>query len=155
MSQFSSGNENFTPAASATALNNWALTVLTAGQVAMVKKYSWGGGGTTSTGYATRWARITNTAATPTALLIAAANPLTTPIASCNTYATPGTGPAGNNLDYVNWNLVGGGGQIVLPTGGEWMVSGGALGQTYSQIGCGNVSGVDANLSSYTVQWIE
>ena len=73
MSQFSSGNASFTPTASTTTLNSWVLTTLTVGQVAQIKKYSMGGAGTTSLGYQTRWARVNNTAATPTALLIAAA----------------------------------------------------------------------------------
>lgn len=155
MAQFSSGNASFTPAASTTTLNNWVLTALTAGQLGRVKKYGMGGNGTTSVGYQTRWSRVNNTAITPTALLIAATNPGTTPTASCNTYATVATGVAANNLDQMNWNVLGGGMQIVLPIGGEWQVVGGALGSLFSQIGCGNVSGVDANLSSYSVQWEE
>jgi hypothetical protein len=49
----------------------------------------------------------------------------------------------------------GGGGAIVLPIGGEWHITGGALGTAYSQIGSGNTSGADANLSNYGVQWEE
>jgi len=156
MAQFSTGSPStFTPTASTTTLNTWVLTVLTAGQLAMVKMFSWGGDGTSLVGYITRWARVTNTPATPTALLLASTNPGVTPIATCNTYGTVATGIADNNLFKQNWNVQGGGGAIVLPIGGEWRVTGGALGTTYSQIGCGNVTGADANLSSYNVTWEE
>jgi hypothetical protein len=104
----------------------------------------------------TRWGRVTNTAATPTALTITPTNPGTTAVASCNTYTTPGiiaAQPAG--LFQQNWNVQGGSGVVVLPIGGEWRVSGGALGTAYSQIGCGNVTGADANLSNYGAVWEE
>lgn len=156
MAQFSSGSPStFTPTASTTTLNTFVLTVLTAGQLAAVKMFSWGGDGTSLVGYITRWARVTNTPATPTALLIASTNPGVTPIATCNTYGTVATGTADNNLFKMNWNVQGGGGAIVLPIGGEWRTTGGALGTTYSQIGCGNVTGADANLSSYQITWDE
>jgi len=156
MAQFTSGTPStFTPTASTTTLNSFVLTVLTAGQLAAVKMISWGGDGTSLVGYVTRWARVTNTPATPTALLIASTNPGVTPIATCNTYGTVATGTADNNLFKINWNVQGGGGVIVLPIGGEWRTTGGALGTTYSQIGCGNVTGTDANLSSYTITWEE
>jgi len=51
--------------------------------------------------------------------------------------------------------LLGGGGAIVLPIGGEWTIVGGALGTAFNQIGCGNITGADANASSYGVQWAE
>ena len=156
MSQFSSRNAAFTPTASTTTINSWVLTVLTVGQWAQIKKYGFGGMGTTSTGYQTRWARISNTPATPTALLIANAGSTTvTPQSSVNTYGTVATATANNSLDEQDWNLLGGGMQVVLPIGGEWTVVGGALGTAFNQIGCGNVTGSDANLSSYSVQWAE
>lgn len=156
MAQFNSGTTaTFTPTASTTTLNSWVLTVLTAGQLAMVKMFSWGGDGTSLVGYVTRWTRVSNTPATPTALLIASTNPGVTPIATCNIYGTVATGTADNNLFKINWNVQGGGGAIVLPIGGEWRVTGGALGTAYNQIGCGNVTGTDANLSSYSVCWEE
>jgi hypothetical protein len=156
VAQFTSGSPStFTPTASTTTLNTYVLTVLTAGQITKTKMISWGGDGTSLVGYITRWARVTNTAATPTALLIASTNPGVTPIATCNTYGTVATGTADNNLFKINWNVQGGGGVVVLPIGGEWQTTGGALGTTYSQIGCGNVTGADANLSSYTITWEE
>lgn len=156
MAQFDSGTPaTFTPVASTTQINSWVLTVLTAGQMANVKMISWGGDGTSLVGYITRWGRVTNTPATPTALLIASGAPLVTPTATCNQYATQATGVADNSLFKINWNVQGGGGVVVLPIGGEWTCIGGALGQTYNQIGCGNVTGSDANLSSYAVQWQE
>ena len=156
MAQFSSGNPaTFTPTASTTTLATWVLTTLTVGQLAKVKMFGWGGDGTSLVGYITRWTRVNNTAVTPTALLIATSNPGVTPIATCNTYATPATGVADNNLWKTNWNVQGGGGTIVLPIGGEWFTVGGALGTAFSQIGCGNVTGADANLTSYPITWEE
>lgn len=156
MSQFSASRGSFTPVAHATQADNWVLTVLTAGMIARIKMFSWGGRGLTSTGYRTRWGRVNNTPATPTALTIVPANPNTSPMASCNTYATQATlaaDPAA--LFAVDWNVLGGGGGIVLPIGGEWMVAGGALGTAYNQIACGNIAGAGASESSYTVQWEE
>jgi hypothetical protein len=156
MSQFVANNGSFTPAANATQLNNWVLSALTVGYMAKIKMINWGGRGTTSTAYRTRWARVSNTAATPTALTIQPTTPLSVPLCSVNTYATQATGaadPAG--LFAQDWNVLGGGGVIVLPIGGEWFVVGGALGTLFNQIGCGNIAGADASQSSYGLQWEE
>lgn len=156
MAQFTATTPStFTPTASTTTLNHGVLTTLTAGQLTKVKMISWGGDGTSLVGYITRWARVTNTPATPTALLLGSTNPGVTPIATCNTYSTVATGTADNNLFKINWNVQGGGGVVVLPIGGEWQTVGGALGQVYNQIGMGNVTGADANLSSYSITWEE
>lgn len=156
MSQFSSGSPaTYTPEESTTTLPHWVLTVLTAGQIAKIKMITWGGSGEALKGYVTRWARVNNTPATPTALLVAPANPLVTPMATCNTYGTKATGVADNNLHKQNWNGQGGGGALVLPIGGEWSVVGGAIPSAFNQIGAGNVKGNDADKSSYTVQWDE
>lgn len=156
MAQFSSGTPaTFTPTASTTVVNAAVLTVLTAGQIAKVKMINWGGDGTSLVGYVTRYARITNTAATPTARLISSSNPGVTPIATCNTYGTAATATADTYLFLQSWNVQGGGGVVVLPIGGEWFVTGGALGTTYSQIGVGNITGADANLSNYGITWEE
>lgn len=157
MAQFASGTTNtFTPTASTTTLNSWVLTVLTVGQMAQIKMFNWGGDSLTSTAYVTRWARVSNTPATPTALLIANTGSTTvTPQATCNIYGTVATGTADNNLFKQPWNLLGGGGAIVLPIGGEWTVVGGALGTAFNQIGCGNITGADANASGYGLAWAE
>jgi hypothetical protein len=58
---------------------------------------------------------VSNTPATPTALLIANTGSTTvTPQATCNIYGTPATGTADNNLFKQAWNLLGGGGGIVI-----------------------------------------
>lgn len=157
MAQFTSGSPaTFTPTASTTTLATWVLTVLTVGQMAKVKMIAWGGDGTSLVGYVTRWARVNNTPVTAVALNIGASNPIASPMATCNTYSgTPATGAADANLFKQNWNVQGGGGAVVLPIGGEWFIVGGALGTAFNQIGCGNVTGADANLSSYQVQWEE
>jgi hypothetical protein len=155
MAQFSAAQRGVAGTASATALNNGTLTMLTVGDIASVKYISWGGSDTSLISCSTRWARVNNTPATPTALAVQSTSPGITPNASYNTYTTTPTGatsPAG--LFQVDWNTQGGGGTIVLPIGGEWRVSGGALGTAYSQIGCGNIVGASAN-TSYGIAWEE
>jgi hypothetical protein len=155
MAQFSAAQVGVAPSASATNLTNGVLTMLTVGDIASVKMINWGGSDTSLVAESTRWARVTNTAATPTALTVTSSSPGITANGSVNTYATPAAGatsPAG--LFQVNWNSQGGGGAIVLPIGGEWRVSGGALGTAYSQIGCGNTVGASSN-TSFGWQWEE
>lgn len=155
MAQFSVAQRGTAGTASATALNNGTLTLLTVGDIASVKMFNWGGSDTSLISYSTRWARVSNTPATPTALTITSTSPGITPNSSFNTYTTTPTGaasPAG--LFQVDWNSQGGGGTIVLPYGGEWRISGGALGTAYSQIGCGNVVGASAN-TSFGMTWEE
>jgi hypothetical protein len=147
---------SFTPVANATQADNMVLTVLTAGQIARVKSIGWGGRGTSSVGYRTRWGRVNNTPATPAALAQQGTNPGVTAIATCNTYGTQATLAADPAALWAqDWNVQGGGGVIVLPIGGEWMITGGALGTAYSQIACGNIAGADASLSSYMITWEE
>lgn len=155
--QFTAGTPaTFTPVASTTDANAAVLSVLTVGQMAKVKMINWGGDGTSLVGYITRWARITNTAATPTARTISNTGSTTvTPQATCNTYGTPATATADTFLFKMNWNVQGGGGVVVLPIGGEWFVVGGALGTAFNQIGIGNIAGADANLSNYSTTWEE
>lgn len=156
MSQFTVNRGSFTPVAHATQADNWVLSAITVGIIGKVKMFGWGGRGTTSTGYRTRWGRVTNTAATPTALTATAANPNAVALCSVNTYATQATlGADPIGLFAQDWNVLGGGGIVVLPIGGEWMVAGGALGTLFNQIACGNIAGADASLSSYEVTWEE
>jgi hypothetical protein len=157
MAQFTAGTPaTFTPVASTTDVNAAVLSVLTVGQSACVTMFNWGGLGTSLVGYVTRWARVTNTAATPTARLISNTGSTTvTPQATVNTYATPATATAETFLFKQSWNVQGGGGAIVLPIGGQWWVVGGALGTLFNQIGIGNLNGADANLSNYSTTWAE
>lgn len=155
MAQFSGAQVGVAPTASATTLTNGTLTLLTVGDIASVKMITWGGSDTSLVAESTRWARVNNTAATPAALTVTSSSPGITPNSSLNTYTTQPTGatsPAG--LYQVNWNSQGGGGAIVLPIGGEWRISGGALGTAYSQIGCGNTVGASSN-TSFGWQWEE
>ena len=156
MAQFSANRGSFTPVANATTADNFVLTVLTVGQSSKVKMFGWGGRGTTSTGYRTRWGRVNNTPVTPTALVLTANNPVATAMSSVNTYGTVATLAADpTGLWAQDWNVVGGGGVIILPIGGEWLVVGGALGTLFNQIGCGNIAGSDAILSSYGITFEE
>lgn len=144
----------FTPVAHATNANNLTLSADTAGDVAAVKMISWGGRGTTSTGYRTRWGRATTNGVTPTALTLGASTPNATATCTINTYGTaPILAADPTALFAIDWNLVGGGGVIVLPIGGEWYVVGTAA--PYAQIACGNIAGADANLSSYSITFAE
>ena len=156
MAQFSAANANFTPVANATSANNFVHTMTTVGDIASVKMINWGGSGTSLVGYVTRWGRVNNTPATPAALTITSSSPGITPNSTVNTYTTVATlaaQPAG--LFQQNWNVQGGGGVVVLPIGGEWRITGGALGTAYNQIACGNITGADANLSNYGLQFEE
>ena len=156
MAQFTASQGSFTPVANATQANNWVLSALTVGITAKVKMFGWGGRGTTSTGYRTRWGRVNNTAATPTALTLGNANPNAVALCSVNTYTTQATLAADPIALWAqDWNVTGGGGMVVLPFGGEWIVVGGALGTLFNQIACGNIAGADAGLSSYDVTFEE
>jgi hypothetical protein len=157
MAQFSAGNSNFTVVAHATNANNWGLQTATVGHTAKIKMINWGGSSLTSTGYRTRWGRwATTTPVTPTVLAATSNNNSVSNVATCSTFATPGALAAEpSGLYQQNWNSLGGGGGIVLPIGGEWIISGGALGTAYSQILCGNTAGAEANLSNYGVSWEE
>ena len=159
MAQFSAGTKaTFTPTASATELRNGTLTMLTVGNIASVKMINWGGRGTSLVGYLTRWSRST-TAATgaPTNEAITSSSPAITPVATFPVvYATTFPINAADTFLFRQpWNVQGGGGVVVLPIGGEWFVTGGALSTVYSQIGCGNDAGADANLSGYGMTWNE
>ena len=155
MSQFSSGVTNPTPSAAATNANLWTLTYATAGLLASIKMIGWGGSDTSLVAIATQWARITNTPATASAFVTTPTNPGTSNNFTCQTYTgTAATCTSGSYLFRQSWNSQGGGGIIVLPIGGEWRVVSGALGTTYSMIGCGNTTGTTTNLS-FSTQWEE
>lgn len=154
MAQFSAQNGAFTPAAHATNANNWALEADTLGDIGKVKMFGWGGRGTTSTGYRTRWGRATTLGVTFATLNPVANNPSATPLCRCGTFTTApvlAADPAA--LWAQDWNVLGGGGVIVLPIGGEWMVAG--VSAPYAEIACGNIAGADASLSSYGLTWEE
>lgn len=160
MAQFNSETPaTFTPTASTTTLAAGGIQMLTVGSLAKVKMIHWGGSGTSLTGYVSRWARVTNTpaGAVSTAGAISTTMPGVTPVCTYPiVYATTQpTATADTFLFKQNWNVQGGGGVVVLPIGGEWFVSGGALGTTYSAIAIGNVTGADANLSNYGICWEE
>lgn len=158
MAQFGSVTPaTFTPAANANDVNHLVVTFLTAGDMGKIKAFNWGGSGTSLVGYITRWARVTNTPVTASARLIqTSGSPSITPKGTCNTYTgTSAQATADAALFKTNWNVQGGGGTIVLPIGGEWALTGGALGSAYNQIGCGNNAGADANLSNYGFIWEE
>jgi hypothetical protein len=154
MAQFTANRGAFTPTAHATNADNWVLFADTAGDCAKVKMFNWGGRGTTSTGYRTRWGRATTNGTTPTALTLSASNPSSVALCSVNTYGTPAVMAADpTGLFAIDWNIVGGGGVIVLPIDGEWLVVG--ILAPYAQIACGNIAGADASLSSYGVTFAE
>jgi hypothetical protein len=149
MAQFGAAQVGLSVAASATNLQYWVLTQLTAGNISKIKMYNWGGGDTSLIACNVRWCKVSNTPATPAALTIQQTSAGTgiTPNSSVNTYTTPATGTSGAGLFQQFFNTQGGGGTIVLPIGGEWFVTGGALGTLYNQIGCGVTVGTSSNLT--------
>jgi hypothetical protein len=155
MAQYTGEQGAFTPS---TSQDNWTLdgNASGVGNLGMVKMISWGGNGTTSVGYRTRWCRPTTVGSGAfTTLTTQATSPATTAVLRYGTFATAPilpTDPA--NLFAQNWNVLGGGGVIVLPIGGEWMVVG-ITAAANGQISCRNTVGTDASLSSYGVQWAE
>lgn len=156
MAVFNVQRGSFTPVAHATQADNYVLSALTVGIIAKVKMFEFGGRSLTSTGYRTRWGRVNNTPATPTALNIAPANPNTVALCSVNTYGTQATLAADPTALFAqDWNSLGGGAIVNLPFGGEWMVAGGALGTAFNQIACGNIAGAEASLTSYGIAWEE
>lgn len=148
------GGASFTPAAHATNANNITLDADTAGDYGKVIGFGWGGRGTTSLGYRTRWGRATTLGTTPSAITPGKSNPQQAQLCSVNTYSSaPALAADPAALHAQDWNLVGGGGYIVLPLSGGWSVVNGA--QPYQQIACGNIAGSDAGLSSYNITWEE
>jgi hypothetical protein len=136
----------------------YVLTQLTSGNIALVKMINWGGADTSLVSQFTRWARVNNTANTPTALGYQSSSPGITPNAVCNTYGTVAqdTSTPQKNLLMQSWNSQGGAGVVVLPIGGEWLLTGGALGTAYNQIGCGTFTGSGSQSNTtYGVQWQE
>lgn len=156
MAQFSGGAGAHTPSLTS---DNWTLHADAAGEFGKVKMFGWGGRDTTSSGYRTRWTRpTTDPTGAGTAITVARTAPAVAPTVALNsvyatTQATLAADPAGN-LFAIDWNVLGGGGEIVLPIGGEWFVINSAT-AGHSLISCRNVAGVGASMSNYTVQWEE
>ena len=160
MAQYSAVQVNFSPTVSVTNVNTNVLYSTVVGSIALVKMITWGGSDTSLIAQTTRCARVTNTPATPTAI---AAQPSNTPqgptpialAATFGTAATAATAASGNSLFMQAWNSQGGGGVVVLPIGGEWLIAGGALGVTSDAIGFGNPYGTASANTTYGFQWAE
>jgi hypothetical protein len=156
MPTFSGGNAAFTPA---TTQDCWTLdAATTAGTIGNVRTFAWGGSGTTSSGYRTRWTRpTTRGTGGGTVITLGYNNPnyTTAALFLYSAYTTSqsvlAADPSGN-LHRQDWNVQGGQGYIALPLANPWMVSSGIL---QSTIACRNTLGTDANLSSYHVMWDE
>lgn len=156
MAQFSGGaGGTLTPS---TTTDNWTLHADAAGEMGKVKSFGWGGRGTTSVGYRTRWVRPgTDPTGAGTAIVVSRTSPTVAPVCALNsTYATTqATLPADPAALWAqDWNVLGGGGVIILPIGGEWFVINSAT-AGHSLVSCRNVAGTDANLSSYHCTWEE
>jgi hypothetical protein len=155
MAQFSSGVSNPVITNGNTQLNLWTLTDATAGLLAEITMFNWGGQDTSLIAYETQWGRVTSTPVTASAFTVSPTNPGTTNNFTCQTYTgTAATGVAGTYLFRQSWNSQGGGGTIVLPIRGGWRVVSGALGTSYSMIGCGCTVSSGTN-ASFGVQWEE
>lgn len=159
MPSFAGGNggASFTPS---TTQGNWTLeTGTTTGVFARITQVNWGGSGTSSIGYRTRWSRPSTLGATPgTAIVLSYNNPnyATAAASIIPTYTTPVTLTAdpGNNLFQMDWNVQGGGGILILPLAQPWWVLGNG-GNNKQQLTCINTKGTDAGLSSYGLAWEE
>jgi hypothetical protein len=153
MASFSGGNGAFTPN---TANDNWTLEADTAGDVGFVEKISWSGKATSATAYRTRWCRpSTNASSTFTSLNPQAQSPGAAALCRLGTFATQATLPTDPaNLHAVDWLDQGGGGEIVFPINGRWMVVASAT-AGHQQISCRNTTGAVASTTSYGVQWAE
>jgi hypothetical protein len=152
---YSGGNGAFTPS---TAVDNYTLDTTTAGVIANIRSIGWGGSGTATTGYRTRWTRPTAVgtgAQTTIAVGLASPNDAVNGAKLVASYATtPGTlaaDPAGN-LHAQDWNVYGGIGYVVFPLADPWLAINGVL---QGAIACRNTKGTDASLSSYQIQWEE
>ena len=149
----------FTPSTTTPGAGNYTLSAITAGSMGKVKAIMWGGSSAAIAGYRTRWTRsTTDPTGSATALTIGKGNPTTSSILTAaasfaTTNPTLAADPAGN-LHAQNWLSFGGGGNIVLPLGGEWYVVASATNGT-GYIQCINVTGTEANLTSYGIEWEE
>lgn len=153
----------FTPSTTTPGAGNYTFmagpsTAVVNGNTGKVKYVTWGGAGTTSTGYRTRWARSsTDPTGNATTLGVSKSNAMSTNLCSAaSSFATtnPTLAADANNLFAISWNVLGGGGILVLPIGSEWVVIGSATAGT-SFIQCINTAGTDANISTYGLQWSE
>ena len=158
MPSFNGGNGAFTPS---TSNDNWSLDAqTTTGVFARVTQVAWGGSGTSSIGYRTRWTRpSTLGTGAGTAITFGGNNPnyTTAGAALFSTYAT--TQPTlvaypGTNLFSMDWNVQGGGGILILPLAQPWFILGNG-GVNKQVLSCRNTKGTDASLSSYSVTWEE
>ena len=86
MSHFASGVIGPTITNAATSLNIWTVTYATAGLLASIKMFSWGGSDTSLISYASQWGRVTNTPVTASAFDTSPTNPGTTNNFTCQTY---------------------------------------------------------------------
>ena len=159
MPNFAAGNGQFTPSTTAIGGGNWWLDALgSAGPFGRVTQVSWGGSGTSSIGYRTRWSRPSTLGTSPSAGTLAYNNPnyATAALAFNLSYAATValTADPGNNLFATDWNVQGGGGILVLPIAQPWFILGNG-GVNKQQLGCINTKGTDASLSSYNVAWEE
>jgi hypothetical protein len=153
MAAFSNGVANFTPSLSA---DNFTLdaSVTPLGLVGKVTAFSWGGSGTTSIGYRTRWVRPTTKGITSTAIVVGTPDLATPGMAFVSSYSTPPVLPTENvgNLHYQNWNVQGGNGYIILADDSQWTIINGIL---QGSVSCRNLAGVDNGLSNYFINWQE
>lgn len=153
MAVFSIDRAAFTPA---TNQNNWALRATTApNAVASVIAIGWGGRGTSSQPYRTRWAFSTAAnGISGTSLTVSKHSPGSS-ASNCSTdlRSSGDTLPADPaNLFAQDWDVHGGHGELFFSGNGIYVSPQGA--STQSLI-CMNTIGTDANLSNYWVMWEE
>ena len=114
----------------------------------------WGGRGTSSGGYRTRWVRASSAGTGSTALTVQKHSPgSSAPISAVwsvsSVNATLPTDP--ESLFSVDWDVHGGNGELFPAIPWFTATKVGAI----QQICCRNIAGTDANLSNYWVMWEE
>ncbi len=137
-------------------LPNYAIEADAVGDYASIIAIGWGGSGTTSDGYITRWVRgtIASVGGTP---IVAQQHSPGAQVAQCqfaHTFATAPTDPGVTlGLHIQNWNGHGGLGYLALPIAAPWFILNGNI--TDMNVLCQNDDGEGASLSSYSGTWTE
>ena len=156
MAVFSANRAAFTPSTTA---NNFTMLNAGANYYAHILAIGWGGRGTGSSSYRTRWFRPAgggNGAGTQLTINKHSPGSATSGAAIYQNWTvsepTPPADPA--NLFAIDWDVHGGNGVLMLPPGDGWTF---CIGPAFdsSYFCCRNTQGTDANLSNYWVMWEE
>ena len=152
---YSATRNGFTPGPT---VSNWTLDADAAGDIAFIQSIGWGGSGTTSTGYVSRWARPTAVGVgIPTSIVPQQHTPGSQAAQCIFAFAYATTEPADPavtiGLHIQNWNVHGGLGYLALPIAAPWIILNGNAAE--QAITCITDTGTEASTSSYSAMWTE